>query len=181
MTQIKNGFADYFYIDTNGKVYNSKTKKYLKLSNNSYELRNEEGKQKKISLKKLYYLVYKKVFCIDDIEDLKGEIWKPIPGTNNTYFASNFARIKSYAHYKASILKQRFDNKGYARVDIVQNGKSKTKLVHTLVATTFLDNPPSGEFQVHHKDFNPMNNLLNNLCFVSSDEHIKIHNRKGEN
>ena len=30
MKKIQNGFADYYYLDEEGKVYNSKAQKYIK-------------------------------------------------------------------------------------------------------------------------------------------------------
>lgn len=50
-------------------------------------------------------MVYNKEFCIDNIENLKDEEWKPIIETDGLYFVSNKGRIKSYHDYKAKILK----------------------------------------------------------------------------
>lgn len=44
-------------------------------------------------------------FCIDEIENLSGEEWKPIENTDNKYFISNYGRVKSYCGYNAIVLK----------------------------------------------------------------------------
>ena len=48
--------------------------------------------------------------------------------------------------------------KGYERLQIYIEGKRYTKLVHVLVAAAWLGNPPSLEYDIHHKDFNQRNN-----------------------
>ena len=46
MKNIENGFMSYYYLVEDGKVYNSKTNKSLKLYNNTYSLRTETGETK---------------------------------------------------------------------------------------------------------------------------------------
>lgn len=60
------------------------------------QLLDTAGKRKKISLKRLYRLVFEKPFCIDDIENLQGEEWKIIDNSNGEYMISNYGRIKSF-------------------------------------------------------------------------------------
>ena len=44
MKKIQNGFADYYYLDEEGKVYNSQSQKYIKKYNkHSYKLKTKEG------------------------------------------------------------------------------------------------------------------------------------------
>lgn len=74
MDQIKNNFKEYYYLTTEGKVYNSNTKKYLKPDRHNYKLTTLNDTIKTISLKKLYQLVYNKIYCIDNIENLPNEI-----------------------------------------------------------------------------------------------------------
>ena len=72
MKQIGTPYKDYYYFD-NLKVYNSLTKKYLRMNNNMFTLVNEEDKRVKATLKELYYKVNNKVYCVDKIQNLQGE------------------------------------------------------------------------------------------------------------
>ena len=86
------------------------------------------------------------------------EIWKPIPGFENLYWASNQGRIKN----SRKVMKTYFNNSGYECIDFTKE-KVKTKhLVHRLVCQTFLENPDNLP-EVNHKDENKSNNTLENL------------------
>lgn len=115
------------------------------------------------------------------------EIWKDIPGYDGKYQASTAGRIRSTGRIivrhnnsdmkiKSRILKPAKDEKGYCRVNITNNAKYSGKLVHRLVAETFLDNPLSLP-QVNHIDGDPSNNSVSNLewCDQSLQEIHKIH------
>ena len=50
------------------------------------------------------------------------------------------------------------------------------KGLHQLVAECFLKLPDnSNSYEVHHKDFNPYNNNVSNLIYLTPEEHRKIH------
>lgn len=177
MKKIENGFASYYWLDTDGKVFNEKTNKQLRIYKNSYKLVTEDGTIKSISIKKLYYLVYNKVFVKDEIKDLQGEIWKEIPDTDGKFYCSNKGRVKSYCDYNAKILKPTITPKGYARLQIIKFGKVLNKFVHTLVLETFKGQPPKQDMEIHHKDLNKLNNCLENIEYLTIKEHVKIHNK----
>lgn len=42
MQQVNNGFCDYYYLTTEGKVYNTKSQRYLKIDNHNYILMTTE-------------------------------------------------------------------------------------------------------------------------------------------
>ena len=54
MKQIKNNFADYYYLEEDGRVYNINTKKYLKYDKyHRYKLITQERKNKGNIIKKI--------------------------------------------------------------------------------------------------------------------------------
>lgn len=175
MKQIKNNFANYYYLTIDGKVYNNNTDSYVKIDKHSYKLKTTDGKLQSISLKRLYKLVYNKVFCIDDIQDLEGEKWAEIEDTSQNYYISNYGRIKSYMKYEATLLKPSITRTGYERLQISQNGLIVNKLIHRLVAQAFLQQPSNIDMEIHHIDGNTRNNKANNLKWVTVAEHQKIH------
>jgi hypothetical protein len=65
---------------------------------------DDDGKQHRITLKKLYRKVFSKEFCIDEIIDFPGEEWREIDGTDGRYLVSNCGRVKSLCGYYAIIL-----------------------------------------------------------------------------
>lgn len=73
-------------------------------------------------------------------------MWKIIPNTNNCYSAndetgeikSNDRRGLDERKLKGKILKPFMQNSGYLVVDLMINGKKIKKLVHRLVAKTFI-------------------------------------------
>lgn len=174
--KIENGFADYYYLDENGVVYNANTKKYLKgdSSKNSYKLRTIDGSLKSITIKKLYKLVYNKVFCIDIIKNQKDEVYKEVEGTDGNYYISNYGNLKSYNNYESILIKPA-DNKGYYRVHINQYGEMRNVYIHRLVAMAFLEPPKNIDYELHHKDRDTHNNNVNNLEWLSPLEHKEKH------
>ncbi len=101
------------------------------------------------------------------------EIWKDIKGYEGLYQVSNLGRIKSLAReysvnkgkrYIGERIKNlRKDSRGhYLLVDLSKNGKSKTLLVHRIVAEHFINNP-NNLTQVNHKDEDKTNNNVENL------------------
>lgn len=143
MIQINNGYADYYYLKEDGSIYNAATGKLLKPdSKRLYKLKCKGEGHKKVSIRTLYKALYNKPFCHDTIEDLEHEEWKEIAGTEGYYLISNMGRIKSLQCYDAIILKPYSNQHGYQRVDIIQDGKRQSKLVHKLTAAAWLPMPP---------------------------------------
>lgn len=179
MKQIGTPYKDYYFLDGN-KVYNSLTKRYLRANNNIFTLVNEDNKRVKASLKALYLMIYNKVYCIDDIQDLEGEQWKEIIDSGGNYFISNMGRIKSYKGYNARLLSVTTNENGYKRVnvDFFGTGTAANFTLHRLVAEYFVKKPnkPMCDI-VHHKDFNSLNNKASNLIWLTSQEHKEIHRK----
>lgn len=98
------------------------------------------------------------------------EIWIVAPGTNNTYEVSNMGRIRNSIYH--NILSPNDTGKGYKSIRIANKMMCRSFKVHRLVMLAFapIENPD--EYTVHHKDFNPSNNRLDNLEWVSIADNI---------
>lgn len=99
------------------------------------------------------------------------ETWKPIPGYEGFYEASDMGRIRSVYRYKR-VLKPMISNTGYKRVDLFKDKSRKQFSVHRLVAMTFVNNP-NGKSFVNHRDENKLNNCADNLEWVSHVENCR--------
>lgn len=107
------------------------------------------------------------------------EIWKDIPGFEGKYQASTFGNIKSLKFgrwwgeglLKTSINKRK--GRRYATL-FDKNGKPIFKAVSIWVALTFLPNPKNLP-EVHHIDHNKLNDHVDNLMWISREDHKKIH------
>ena len=103
------------------------------------------------------------------------EQWKSLAFLGfNDYEVSNYGRVKNTK--TGYILKGQADNYGYPTVSLYENKKRTTKLVHRLVAITFLPNPDNLP-EVNHKDENKFNNHIDNLEWCTSGYNINYGNR----
>ena len=173
MEKLNNGFKDYYYVDSDYRIYNAKTKKHLKPdSQNSYTLVMESGKPKHISNNTLLKLVFGDTFVLQDVESLPNEQWRRI--YDSQYFVSNLGRIKSNILLTAKIINPETSN-GYERVCINLGYGNKHLLVHKLVAIAFLDTPNQAFMEIHHINNDKLCNRADNLVFLTREEHRKIH------
>lgn len=113
---------------------------------------------------------------------MKHEIWKDIPGYEGYYQVSNNGRVKSLDRDYVDSIGRSYSvlgkiksthkmNNDYFGVGL-QNPltkKSKTHLVHQLVAMAFLNHKPDGNnIVVDHIDNDKSNNTLGNLRLVTN-------------
>ena len=172
------GFSNY-QLDTKGRLFKTapKFKEIKKDSLNRFYLIDDCGKEIRTTQKKLYKQVFGMEFCIDEIENLSGEEWKPIENTDNKYFISNYGRVKSYCGYNAIVLKCYLQKSGYLEVKI----NSKNFKIHQLVAFSFCEYRYIGtetKTEVHHINRKRTDNRAENLLILSIKEHHETHNRK---
>ena len=99
------------------------------------------------------------------------EIWKPIPGYEALYEASNFGRVRSLFRYK-KILKPSPITNGYLTVELWKNKQRKRIGIHRLVAMCFCENPDNKPF-VNHIDEIKTNNRADNLEWVTHVENCR--------
>lgn len=104
------------------------------------------------------------------IEDLPGEEWRDVAGTDGKYQVSNMGRVKSFKRIPAALLKPNNNGDNYWQVNFRVNGKRRSLLVHRLVMLAFapIDNPD--DFEVDHLDANEANCALSNLEWVTTRE-----------
>ena len=96
------------------------------------------------------------------------EIWMEIVSLNEpSWLISNFGKLKNIN--TGSVTYGSETKKGYMRKFFNDSGKSK--MVHVLVAESFLDNP-EGKLEVNHIDGNRSNNNINNLEWVTRSENV---------
>ena len=95
------------------------------------------------------------------------EIWKPIVGFEDCGWVSNMGRIRGK---NGKIRKTNVGSNGYQRVGF--HGGQTTLLVHRLVARAFCEGFEP-DLQVNHKDGDKLNNVVENLEWVSGSENCK--------
>lgn len=102
-------------------------------------------------------------------ENLLNEIWRDVVGFEGIYFVSNKERFRRGDKIRLGTMSQ-----GYREVSL---GKYKRERFHVLVAKAFPE--ICGEWfegaVVHHKDFNRLNNVPENLVVLTHSEHSKLH------
>jgi hypothetical protein len=113
--------------------------------------------------------------------------FKEIPGYAGKYFINEQGQVWSVA--KRSLMSQQWDEKHpYPWLFLLcEDGKSRTICVHRLMGKTWLPSPlgkigsKRGEYCVNHKDGNKLNNHMDNLEWVTSEENLKHAWRTGLN
>lgn len=106
-------------------------------------------------------------------------IWKDVPTLGGRYEASENGEIRNKS--TKVIRKARVNRLGYLQMNFSRNDGTKrtvTKLVHKLVAETFIPNPNHYP-QINHKDGNKQNNAINNLEWCTSSENTRHAHRTG--
>lgn len=102
--------------------------------------------------------------------------------------ASTFGRIRtldrkvpqgsSKRFVKGQILKKYDNGSGYLMVQFSMNGKNIHKLVHRLVAETFISNPNNWA-EVNHRNNDPTNNNVDNLEWCTHEYNIEYREKYG--
>lgn len=98
----------------------------------------------------------------------QGEVWRPITGYGK-YFVSNMGKILSVKGKTPLILSAHKNNRGYYRVGITQDGRSRHYLVHRLVLSAFVGECPEG-MEGSHINGRCNDNRLDNLAWETAQQ-----------
>lgn len=128
---------------------------------------------------------------------ISGEIWSDIQGYEGHYQVSNLGRIKSLDRTvlrtnnspqprKGKILKLTNSVKGYFQTQLCRGGKRKTKVLHRIIAETFLIRVKDHN-EINHKNGIKNDNRIENLEWSTRSKnmkhafHIGLISNKGKN
>lgn len=117
--------------------------------------------------------------------DGEQEVWLPVVGYEGLYEVSSLGGVRSLDRIEAvpegrhstswtrirrgKVLRQRVSNTGYLQTMLSKDGKSKNRLVHRIVAESFLPETKV-KMEVNHKDGDRLNNNSLNLEWVTRRE-----------
>ena len=112
------------------------------------------------------------------------EEWRPVVGYEELYEVSDMGRVRSkrkntkIIDKENYIMRQKFDNRGYLRVNLTKDKKQKALLVSRIVAMAFVENPCPEKFNVvgHDNDIKTQN-MSCNLYWTDTKEN-NFHNGK---
>ena len=100
------------------------------------------------------------------------EIWKDIPGYEGLYKISSNGDVLSLRSGK--LRKPVAQAHGYLSVSLSgKDHKKKRFYIHRLVATAFLGDPPSMNYEINHKDLDKANNTVDNLEWCTRKENMR--------
>ena len=133
--------------------------------------------------KKIEKMTTKQQKTYEPIQDLEGEVWKPIKEYEGLYEVSNKGRVKSlnYSNRGYEKLLRPAKHKNYLFVTLTKYGKHRCFFIHRLVYEAFVgflpkydSNLPSDRMMIiNHKDECGVNNNLDNLELLSVKENNK--------
>lgn len=99
---------------------------------------------------------------------------KEINGYDGKYLINSKGEIFSLIGGKLKKRKTSISKLGYENCILFKDNKAKSYLVHRLVAFAFIKNPDELKFnQINHKDYNRLNNSVENLEWSNSNENNK--------
>ena len=124
---------------------------------------------------------------------IEGEEWRDVEGYEGIYQVSSVGRVKHIPTTRVEIsqngdviqtrttkeyiLKQKAIKQDYMHVGLALGSSVNSIGVHRLIAAAFIPKLPK-QTEVHHIDRNRQNNSIDNLLWVTPEEHIELHRDK---
>jgi hypothetical protein len=102
--------------------------------------------------------------------ETRSKVWATIPGYEGRYMTNLYGDI--YSERSGRLLAKVVNKSGYNRVDLCKGGERKSKLVHRIVAETFIPNPQNKP-QVNHINGNKIDNRVQNLEWATPEENYR--------
>lgn len=96
-------------------------------------------------------------------------IWKDVVGYEGIYKVSNKGEL--YSIKRKRKLNPSISKNGYRQAKLYKNGKYKTRSVHRIVATAFLENPENYPV-VNHVDEDKLKNNVENLQWCTQKHNV---------
>jgi HNH endonuclease/NUMOD4 motif/AP2 domain len=107
------------------------------------------------------------------------EIYKNIPGYEESYQVSNQGNVKSLKGKLPKILTPICNKRGYMQVSLCQKNVKKVYTVHQLIAIAFLNFVPDGhKMVINHINIDRTDNRLENLEIVTNRENCNMQHIK---
>ena len=112
------------------------------------------------------------------------EQWRKVIGYEDLYKVSNLGNIQRIGsvigvnkkYLNGYNLKPLDNGKGYLRIKLTENNKSKRIMLHRLIAEAFIDNPEKYNV-VNHIDGNKYNNDIGNLEWCTQSQNCLHYHR----
>lgn len=100
------------------------------------------------------------------------EQWRPVVGLEGSYEVSNLGRIR---HATTGHIRKPYGRpkEGYQQVSYRASGASRSFYVHRAVLEAFRPRPDARGLECHHRDFDPTNNRLENLEWVTKAQNLQ--------
>jgi|SRR5690554_5206119 len=104
---------------------------------------------------------------------MEKEIWKDVVGYEELYKVSNFGKVISIARFgtKGKEMCLMDNGKGYYRVKLSKNNKSKRVMLHRIIAEAFIPNLENKKC-VNHINGNKKDNRIENLEWCTHSENL---------
>ncbi len=107
------------------------------------------------------------------------EIWKDVIGYEGFYQVSNFGNVKRVGSFRGVnkaylndyYLNPRDNGKGYLRIKLTVNNKSKRVMLHRIIAEAFINNPKNKKV-INHINCDKKDNRIENLEWCSQSENV---------
>jgi len=105
------------------------------------------------------------------------EKWKFIEFSDNiceceVFQISNYGRVKSFKKDKVNgMLYKVHPLHGYYKISLIQkSGKRTSRYIHKFVAEAFIPKDSEDQIYVIHRDYNKLNNRIDNLAWATKEE-----------